>query len=241
VIQDDAADGRAAFAQPFRVLEVGAIDLRVVRQLPRPVNGEAGVSNASNAGVELLLARRLLRSATLIVHVGPVSQFSVQSLPFQLIAMDVRPPIALEYIPASFREHHERAVFADGRNRLDEPGVSQVPQIAAVWVERSVLAVAEIAGRHNAEGAHGRERANLRGAQRHIAVSRPHALARMAARQLEIARKHVAWIEPLAFPRIGQPTTTALVEFATVDIAVARVVNRPRVEIHRHLPWEKLV
>lgn len=57
--------------------------------------------------------------------------------------------------------------------------------------------------------------------QRHIAVSRPHALAFMAARQFEVARKDVAWIEPFAFPRIGQPAATALVEFATVDIAIA--------------------
>jgi hypothetical protein len=204
-----------------------------VRQLARPVNGEAGVSDASDAGVELLLARRLRRPARLIVHVGPVSEFSVQSLPLQLITMDVRPPIALEYVPASFREHHERAVFADGRNRLDEPGVSQVPQIAAVRVERSVLAVAEIAGRHDAEGADGGQRAHLRGAQRHIAVSCPDAFAFMAARQFKVAREHVAWIEPLMFPRIGQPTATTLVELATVDIAIARVVNRPRIEVHR--------
>jgi hypothetical protein len=59
---------------------------------------------------------------------------------------------------------------------------SQVPQIAAVRVERSVLAVAEIAGRHDAEGADGGQRAHLRRAQRHIAVSRPHPLACMAAR-----------------------------------------------------------
>ena len=91
----------------------------------------------------------------------------------------------------SFREHHQRAVFADGRNRLDKPGVSQVPQIAAVRVERSVLAVAEIAGRHDAEGPDGGQRAHLRGAQRHIAVSRPHALAFMAARQFKVAREHV--------------------------------------------------
>ena len=31
----------------------------------------------------------------------------------------------------------------------------------------------------------------------------------------------VWWIEPLAFPRIGQPAATALVEFATVDITIA--------------------
>jgi hypothetical protein len=89
-------------------------------------------------------------------------------------------------------------------------------------------------------GLPGGQRAHLRGTQRHIAVSRPHALARMATRQFEVAREHVAWIEPFAFTRIGQPTTTALVELATVDIAIARVVNRSRIEVHRHLRCEEL-
>src|SRR4030095_14029071 len=100
-------------------------------------------------------------------------------------AMDVRPAIALDYIPASFREHHERAVFADGRNRLDEPGVSQVPQIAPVRIQRAVLAISKVAGWHDAEGADRRQRADLRLAQRHVAVARPDARAFTASRQLE--------------------------------------------------------
>ena len=62
-------------------------------------------------------------------------------------------------------------------------------------VERTVLAVAEIAGRHDAEGADGGERANLRAAQPHVAVSRPDTLAFGAARQLEVTREHIARIE----------------------------------------------
>ena len=62
----------------------------------------------------------------------------------------------------------------------------------------------------------------------------------MTARQFKVAREHVAWIEPLTFPRIGQPTATALVELATVDIAIARVVNRSRIENHGHLRCEEI-
>ena len=99
-----------------------------------------------------------------------------------------------------------------------------MPQIAPVRVERTVLAVAEIAGGHDAEGADGGERANLRAAQPHVAVSRPDALAFRAARQLEVAREHIARIEPLAFARIGQPAAAALAELATVIVAVAWVI-----------------
>jgi hypothetical protein len=92
-----------------------------------------------------------------------------------------------------------------------------------------------IAGGHDAEGTDGRQRADLRAAKRHVAVARPDALAFYAARQLEVACEHVARIERLALAWIGQPPATALVEFATVDIALARVVNRPRVEVHKDL------
>jgi hypothetical protein len=93
------------------------------------------------------------------------------------------------------REVVQRAVVADGRDSLDEPRVSEVPQIAPVRVERTVLAVAEIAGGHDAEGADGGERANFRAAQSHVAVPRPDTLAFRAARQLEVAREHIARIE----------------------------------------------
>src|SRR5437870_5789210 len=53
-VEADATDARALFAQALGLLEVGAIDLRVVHQLARPVHGETGVAGASNAGVELL-------------------------------------------------------------------------------------------------------------------------------------------------------------------------------------------
>ena len=87
-------------------------------------------------------------------------------------------------------------------------------RIAPVRVERTVLAVAEIAGRHDAEGADRGQRANLRAAQPHVAVSRPDTLAFRAARQLEVAREHVARIEWLALARIGQPSAAALAQLA---------------------------
>ena len=74
VVEDDATDEGALFAQPLGILEVGAIDLRVVHQLARPVHGETGVARTSDAGVELLPGLRLLGSAALVVNVAPVAE-----------------------------------------------------------------------------------------------------------------------------------------------------------------------
>ena len=153
--------------------------------------------------------------------------------------------MVLEDVAATLREHDQRAVVADGRDGLDEPRVSEVPQIAPVRVERTVLAVAEIAGRHDAEGADGGERANLRAAQPHVAVSRPDTLAFRASRQLEVAREHIARVERLALARIGQPSAAALAQLATllrqgfgaqaVVVAVAWVIVPARIKVHRAL------
>jgi hypothetical protein len=114
-----------------------------------------------------------------------------------------------------------------------------MPEISSMRIQRTVLSVAEIAGWHDAEGADGGQRANLRAAQRHVAVACPDSLTFPATRQFEVACEHVAGLERLAFPRIGQPAAAALVELATVNIAIARVVNRPRVEVHECLLWKE--
>jgi len=116
--------------------------------------------------------------------------------------------------------------------------IPQVSQIAPMWVERAVLAVAEITSRHDAEGAYGGERANLRAAQPHVAVSRPDTLAFRAARQLEVAREHIARVEWLALARIGQPTAAALAQLATLVVAVACVITPTRIEVHSYLRLE---
>ena len=103
-------------------------------------------------------------------------------------------------------------------------------------VERAVLAVAEVARRHDAEGADGGERANLRAAQSHVAVACPDALAFRAARHVKVAREHVPSVEAFTFAWIRQPAAAALVEFAAIVVAVARVISPTRIEVHRYLP-----
>src|SRR6185436_5242000 len=87
----------------------------------------------------------------------------------------------------------------------------------------------------------GGERANLRAAQPHVAVSRPDTLTFLAARQLEVAREHIARVQRLALARIGQPSAAALAQLATVIVAVAWVITPTRIEVHSYLRLETLL
>jgi hypothetical protein len=190
---------------------------------------------ASNAGVELLLPLRFLRSLALFVDLAPVVKPQLSTRFSQYFALHVGPAIALQNVPSALGQDDQGAVLADGWNRLDQPLISEVSQVASVRVERAVLAIAEIAGRDDAEGADGGERANLRPAQPDVAVSCPHTLALGAARQVEVAREDISRFEPLAFARIAKPATTAAVESAIAIIVIARVISPTRIEVHIHL------
>jgi len=116
-----------------------------------------------------------------------------------------------------------------------------VPQITPVRIERPVLTVAKIAGGYDAEGADGGERADLRAAQPHVAVTCPDALAFRAARQLEVAREHVANVEPFTFARIAQPAAAASAQLAIAIVAITWVISPTRIEIHIRLLPEVLL
>ena len=241
VVEDDATDARALFAQALGLLKVRAIDVRVVHQLARPVYGETGVACASDAGVELLPSFWLLGSAAFIANITPVAKFLLHARQSQYVALHVGPAVAFEHVSSSLGQHDQRAVVADGRDGLDEPRVSEAPQVTPVRVEQPVLTVAKIAGGHDTEGADGCERADLRAAQPHVAVACPDALAFRASRQLEVAREHVANVEPFTFARIAQPAAAASAQLTIAIIAITWVISPTRIEIHIRLLPDVLV
>ena len=120
VVEDDAADEGTVFAQALGILEIGAVDLRVMHQLARPVHGETGVACASHAGVELLPGLGLLGSAALIVNIAPVAELLLHTRQSQSFALHVGPAVALEHVASSLGQHDQRAVVTDSWNRLDE-------------------------------------------------------------------------------------------------------------------------
>src|SRR5690606_30272855 len=94
--------------------------------------------------------------------VGDAAVLPLDCLVPQLLGVHRGPAVALEHVASSLGQHDESAIVAAGRNGIDEAGVLEVAQIAFVRVERTVVAVAEIAGGDDAEGADGSQGADLR-------------------------------------------------------------------------------
>jgi hypothetical protein len=63
-------------------------------------------------------------------------------------------------------------------------------------------------------------------------LAEPHTLSVRAARQIEITSEHVTRVTRVAFEWIGRDASTALAEFATIVVSVARVIIPTRIEIH---------
>src|SRR5262245_17636982 len=79
-------------------------------------------------------------------------------------------------------------------NALNQPLLSQMTKVGVAPVHGGIPHVAEIALRDDAKGAHGGERPALRSAQAILATAITHELAFRTARQIQIAREHIAWI-----------------------------------------------
>ena len=107
-----------------------------------------------------------------------------------------------------------------------------MPQFAAPRVEGVAPAVPEVVGVHDAERAGRRQCPRFRAAQENAVLAEPHALAVWAARQIEIASEHVTRVRRVSFEWIGRGASTALAEFATIVVSVARVIIPTRIEIH---------
>lgn len=79
------------------------------------------------------------------------------------------------------------------------------------------MAVSEVAGGHDAEGAGSGESARLGAAQGVVAVALVDALALWSARQIDLAHEDIARTEWLAFARVGC-AATALAQFAAIVV-----------------------
>jgi hypothetical protein len=140
-------------------------------------------------------------------------------------------PVAFEDVAATLGEDDERTAVAD-RDGSHELLFTQVPEFAAAWVVGLAAAVPEVVGVHDAERAGCRQRPRFRAAQECAVLAEPHALAVRTTRQIEITSEHVTWVTRVALERIGRDASTALVEFATVVVSVARIIIPTRIEIH---------
>ena len=72
-----------------------------------------------------------------------------------------------------------------------------MPEFTVAWVEWLIVAVAEIACRHGAEGADSGQRAGFRAAQRLVVVVTVNVLSFEATRQVDVLHEHVARVHAL--------------------------------------------
>jgi hypothetical protein len=74
-----------------------------------------------------------------------------------------------------------------------------VPEFAVTWVERLIVAVAEVARWHGAEGADGGQRAGFRAAEGVVVAVVVDVLSFEATRQVDVLHEHVARVHALPF------------------------------------------
>jgi hypothetical protein len=77
-----------------------------------------------------------------------------------------------------------------------------MPEFAVSWIQRPVERVAEIVGRHDAEGAYRGERAALGAAERVVVVAEPNVLTFGAAWEADAIHEHLARLQAFPFARV---------------------------------------
>jgi hypothetical protein len=118
---------------------------------------------------------------------------------------------AFEDVAATLGQNNERTAVAD-RNGSHELLFTQVPELAAAWVEGVAPPVPEVVGVHDAECAGRRQCPRFRSAQENNVLAEPHAVAVRAARQVEIACEDLPWVVRVSFERVGRDASTPLVQ-----------------------------
>jgi len=158
-------DAIAAFEKPIDLVQVRLEDLRVVLQLPR----------FHEPGVELLMP--------LVVTWIVLAWIVI-----------VLPSVCLQQALAAVGQEHRDIPLPGHSSGIDEAQFAQVPELAVARVQRPIVAVAEVLGWDNSEGADGRQRATLRAAQCVLAIAVEDAFALGSPRQVEFAQEHVAGV-----------------------------------------------
>jgi hypothetical protein len=163
VIEGDVLDATVAFKDAIDLVQVRLEDLCVVLEFTR----------FDEACVELLMP--------LVVTWIVLAWIVI-----------VLPSVCLQQALAAVGQEHRDIPLPGHSSGIDEAQFAQVPELAVARVQRPIVAVAEVLGWDNSEGADGRQRATLRAAQRVLAIAVEYAFALGSPRQIEFAQEHVA-------------------------------------------------
>jgi hypothetical protein len=171
------------------------------------------------------------------------------AMPERLMTSLIAVAVTLEQA-SSFSGQRDRIVAAAGHaNRLDEPLLAEVPEIAGSWINWTIVVIPQITTGDHPKRADGRERARLPAAQRVLVTAVAHDLSLNATRQVQISCEWLTRIEgtiwrltiaicpariviPMASmvlgmrePRVSWPAT----ECPRITVAIAGSVWSPRV------------
>jgi hypothetical protein len=174
VIEGDVLDASVAVEKAIDLVQVGLKDLRVVLKFAR----------FDQACVELLTPIVL----TWIVLARIVVAF---------------PPMRLQQALAAVGQEDRHVPLTGHPGRVDEAQFSEVAELGVPRVQGPIVAVAEVLGWDNSEGAHGRQRTALRAPQRVLAVAIEDSLTLGSARQVELSQEHVSRIGAVALTHVA--------------------------------------
>ena len=205
VVEGDVVDAIAAFKQPIDLVQVRLEDLRVVLQFPR----------FCEPGVELLMPLVL----TWIVLAWIVI---------------VLPSVCLQQALAAVGQEHRDIPLPGHSSGIDEAQFAQVPELAVARVQRPIVAVAEVVGGDDSEGADGCQRTTLRASQCVLAVAIEYSLAFGSAGKVELAQEHVSRIGAVALTHVA--VTRILVALSGIVNASRIMLEHGRDLARRNLP-----
>jgi hypothetical protein len=104
--------------------------------------------------------------------------------------------IRLQQVPTFFRQDDRHVPTAGQPLGSDEPFLTEVSEVAAPWIGRTLVVVAQVACRDDAKRADGRQRARFRAPQGVLAVPGiVDDLPVRSTRQIEVPHEYIAGIE----------------------------------------------
>jgi hypothetical protein len=143
------------------------------------------------------------------------------------------PPVCLQQTLAAVGQEHRDVALPGHPSGVDEAQFAEVSQFSVPRVQGPLVAVAEVLGWDNSEGANGRQRAALRTAQRVLAIAVEYSFALGSSRQVELAQEHVPRIRTVALTRIA---------VTRILVALSGILSGSRIMLEhgRALEWKPL-
>jgi hypothetical protein len=174
VIERDVLDASVAVEKAIDLVQIRLEDLRVVLQFAR----------SDEACVELLTPLVVTR----IVLARIVIAF---------------PSVCLQQTLAAVGQEHRHVPVTRHPSRVDEAQFAEVAELGVPRVQGPIVAVAEVLGWDNSEGADCRQCATLRAPQRVLAVAVEYALTLGSSGKVELAQEHVSRIGAVALTHVA--------------------------------------